>query len=181
MSFFPSIFSALFVWRVRRTFFPSGWCFFYLVTTGWVFDISLCENSINQKLSIDQCFHQPRKSWEDVLSLKQNSRYRKTLNQWIVTPIGQIQEHKKCLIIVSRIWNRLALSRKSRVNGDRPNVLSQKLTDHHVSVSTTGLLLTSSLFARHGLCPTLSLISTQWVVRMSSQCATYRALAGKYP
>ena len=39
----------LFVWRVRRTFFPSGWCFFYLVTTGWIFDISLCENSINRK------------------------------------------------------------------------------------------------------------------------------------
>ena len=38
------------VWRVRRTFFPSGWCFFYLVTTGWIFDISLCENSINQSI-----------------------------------------------------------------------------------------------------------------------------------
>ena len=25
------------VWRVRRTFFPSGWCFFYLAcTTGWI-------------------------------------------------------------------------------------------------------------------------------------------------
>ena len=40
----------LFVWRVRRTFFPSGRCFFYLVTTGWIFDISLCENSINQSI-----------------------------------------------------------------------------------------------------------------------------------
>ena len=48
MSLFPSIFSAFFAWRVRRTFFPPGWCFFYLVTTGWIFDISLCENSINQ-------------------------------------------------------------------------------------------------------------------------------------
>ena len=28
-------------YRVGRTFFPSGWCFFYLVTTGWIFDISL--------------------------------------------------------------------------------------------------------------------------------------------
>ena len=27
----------LFVRRVRRTFFSSGWCFFYLVTTGWIF------------------------------------------------------------------------------------------------------------------------------------------------
>ena len=33
-------------YRVRRTFFPSGWRFFYLVTTSWIFDISLCENSI---------------------------------------------------------------------------------------------------------------------------------------
>ena len=35
-------------YRVRRTFFPSGWCFFYLVTTGWIFDISLRIQSINQ-------------------------------------------------------------------------------------------------------------------------------------
>ena len=41
----------LFVWRVRRTFFPSGWCFFYLVTTSWIFEISLCENSINQSIN----------------------------------------------------------------------------------------------------------------------------------
>ena len=41
-------FRFLFVWRVRRTSFPSGWCFFYLVTTGWVFDISFSKNSINQ-------------------------------------------------------------------------------------------------------------------------------------
>ena len=33
---------SLFVWRVRRTSFPSGWYFFYLMTTGWIFDISLC-------------------------------------------------------------------------------------------------------------------------------------------
>ena len=55
---FPSIlFRFLFVWRVRRTFFPSGLCFFYLVTTGWIFDISLlCENLFNQfNQSINQC------------------------------------------------------------------------------------------------------------------------------
>ena len=43
-------FLLLIVCRVRRTFFPPGWCFFYLVTTGWIFDISLCENSINQSI-----------------------------------------------------------------------------------------------------------------------------------
>ena len=26
--------------------------FFYLVATGWIFDVSLCENSINQKSTI---------------------------------------------------------------------------------------------------------------------------------
>ena len=37
-------------YRVRRTFFPSEWCFSYLVITGWIFDISLlCENSIQFK------------------------------------------------------------------------------------------------------------------------------------
>ena len=39
----------------------------------------------------------------------------------------------------------MALSKRSRLNGDHPCVLSQKLTDHHVSVSITRLLLTSSL------------------------------------
>ena len=34
-------FRFLFVWRVCRTFSPSGWCFSYLVTTCWIFDISL--------------------------------------------------------------------------------------------------------------------------------------------
>ena len=29
--------------------------FFYLVTTGWIFDISLCENSINQGSSSNGC------------------------------------------------------------------------------------------------------------------------------
>ena len=55
MSLFPSIFlyrcRFLFVWRVRCTFFPSEWYFSYLVTTSWIFDISFCENSINQSIS----------------------------------------------------------------------------------------------------------------------------------
>ena len=37
-------------YRVRRTFFPSGWRFFYRVTTGWIFYTSLCEKSINQSI-----------------------------------------------------------------------------------------------------------------------------------
>ena len=55
--FFRVFFRFLFVWSillliVRRTFFPSGWCFFYLVTTGWIFDITLlCENSFNQSIN----------------------------------------------------------------------------------------------------------------------------------
>ena len=57
MVFFLYHFRFLFVWTIeyhyRRTFFPSGWCFFYLVTTGWIFDISLCEISINR--SIKKC------------------------------------------------------------------------------------------------------------------------------
>ena len=55
MLFFPGIYFVPFPlslcmdYRVRRTFFSSGWCFFYLVTTGWIFLISLlCENSNNQ-------------------------------------------------------------------------------------------------------------------------------------
>ena len=48
----------LFVWRVvRRTFFPLRMMvFFYLVTTGWIFYISLlCENSINQSIKPPGC------------------------------------------------------------------------------------------------------------------------------
>ena len=76
----------------------------------------------------------------------------------------------------------MALSRRSRVNGDHPYVLLQKLTDHRVSVSITGLLLTSSLFARHGLCLILSLISTQWVVQTSLRSVrrTKRLLANTH-
>ena len=37
--YFLCHFRFLFVWRVRRTFFPSK---------GWTFDVSLCENSIKQ-------------------------------------------------------------------------------------------------------------------------------------
>ena len=48
IAFSEYFFRFLFVWTVRRTFFPSGWCFFYLVTTGWIFDISMCENLIYQ-------------------------------------------------------------------------------------------------------------------------------------
>ena len=50
VTFSEYFFRFLFVYeeRVRRTFFPSGCCFFYLATTGWIFDISLCKNSINQ-------------------------------------------------------------------------------------------------------------------------------------
>ena len=51
MSLFPSTLCTIaafsFCRRGRRTFFPSKLCLFYLVTTGWIFDISLlCENSI---------------------------------------------------------------------------------------------------------------------------------------
>ena len=35
--------------------FPFRMVFFYLVTTGWIFDINLCENSINQ--SINNVYH----------------------------------------------------------------------------------------------------------------------------
>ena len=45
-------FRFLLVWRVRCTFFPSGWCFFYLVTTGWILDISLlCRIQSNQSIN----------------------------------------------------------------------------------------------------------------------------------
>ena len=63
MSLFPSIslyhFRFLFVWRVRRTFFPPEYIvFFCLVTTGWIFDISLYENSINQSKHIANAYQQ---------------------------------------------------------------------------------------------------------------------------
>ena len=51
MSLFPSIFCTipaftLYGEYVVRSFLPN--VFIYLVTTGWIFDISLCENSINK-------------------------------------------------------------------------------------------------------------------------------------
>ena len=44
-------FRFLFVWRESTSYFLSfRMVSFYLVTTGWIFDISLCENSINQSI-----------------------------------------------------------------------------------------------------------------------------------
>ena len=67
--FFLTISAFFFVWRVRHPFFPSGWCSFYLVTTGWIFDISLlCENSFNQICHIlGGNFARRNVSWKHVL------------------------------------------------------------------------------------------------------------------
>ena len=46
MSLFPSVFSFLYGEYVVRSFLPDG--VFLPMTTGWIFDISLRENSINQ-------------------------------------------------------------------------------------------------------------------------------------
>ena len=57
----------------------------------------------------------------------------------------------------------MALSGKVQAHRDHPCVLLQELMDHRVSVSITGILLISSLFEKHGLCPISSLISIQEV------------------
>ena len=65
--FVSSLFLFLWKWRFFRVFlyhcrfshcmestsyvFSFRIVFFYLVTTGWIFDISLCENSINQSIN----------------------------------------------------------------------------------------------------------------------------------
>ena len=54
MSLFPSIFCNIAAFSLNgeyvvRSFLPNG--VFYLVTTGWIFDISLCENSIQFKFN----------------------------------------------------------------------------------------------------------------------------------
>ena len=41
--------------------------FFYLVTTGWIFDISLCENSINQSINKYILFVTQLPGWSDGL------------------------------------------------------------------------------------------------------------------
>ena len=53
MSLCPSIFVPLpFSLSMESTsyFFSFRMVFFYLLTTGWIFDISLCENLINQSI-----------------------------------------------------------------------------------------------------------------------------------
>ena len=40
------------VWKVRRMFFPSEWCFSTLWPRAGVFDIRLCEKSINQSIMV---------------------------------------------------------------------------------------------------------------------------------
>ena len=48
MSLFPSIFVPLPLYGEYVVRFSSRMVLFYLVTTSWIFDMSLCENSINQ-------------------------------------------------------------------------------------------------------------------------------------
>ena len=58
VSLFPKYFlyhcCFLFVWRVRCTSAFFWMVFSYLVTAGWIFDISSWENSIDQSLVIEQ-------------------------------------------------------------------------------------------------------------------------------
>ena len=68
---------------------------------------------------------------------------------------------------------------KRQSQGGRQCASLQKPMVHHAFAWTTELLLISSLFARHGPCLILSLISTQWVVPISSPFATYKVLIGK--
>ena len=54
MSLFPSIFFVLLPLLYMEStsyVFPLRKVFFYLVITGWIFDISLCDNSINQSIN----------------------------------------------------------------------------------------------------------------------------------
>ena len=44
-----SVFVSIFCMEGTSYVLSFRMVFFYLVTTGWIFDISLCENSINQK------------------------------------------------------------------------------------------------------------------------------------
>ena len=60
MSLFLSIFCTISAFSlygkyvVRSFFLPDGVFHSYLVTTGWVFDISLCENSINPSYNVGE-------------------------------------------------------------------------------------------------------------------------------
>ena len=55
MSLFPSIFCTTIGVLSRRTFFPSELLvFFYLVATGWIFDISLLFENSNQSKDLLQ-------------------------------------------------------------------------------------------------------------------------------
>ena len=48
---FSDYFCTITVFSLYGYVFSFRMVFFYLVTTGWVFDISLCENSINQSIN----------------------------------------------------------------------------------------------------------------------------------
>ena len=49
--FFPFFLIYLEMSLFLNTYYTfSAFFFFYLVTTGWIFDLSLCENSINQSI-----------------------------------------------------------------------------------------------------------------------------------
>ena len=80
----------LFVRRVRRTFFPSGWSFSTFVTTGWIFYFSLCESSINSKENIYGC-----RTW--TFRQEHNSKLRTVRHRVLLCIIGaqrKRQDHR---------------------------------------------------------------------------------------
>ena len=57
---------------VVRSFLPNG--VFYLVTTGWIFDISLlCEHPINKKIIINSNSEEPTCLIYNIIIISSNS------------------------------------------------------------------------------------------------------------
>ena len=109
---FPSIcFRFLFVWRVRRTLFPSGWCFFYLVTTGWIFYISLCENSINQSyiyITYNKCTVYNSLCFWPILwiwNYRGNPAYLVGTRWWVPAIIPRSQTCARLISLITQIFD----------------------------------------------------------------------------
>ena len=96
--FFFFFFFFLFIWRCRffRVFFPVSLCMestsyvlsfrmvlSYLVTTGWIFDISLCENSSNQSIN-----HERSQAIREKTVGPEHRDVSQSLNKTLVFPYG---------------------------------------------------------------------------------------------
>ena len=117
MSLFPSIFVPLPLYLCMKStsyFFPFRMMFFYLVTTGWISDISLCENSINQSTRIALQLHRSLTFPQDGLYRFSNDARDAVVEAPEVPEVEAYRRHKGTAMFIHERVQHLSSPSKSQ-------------------------------------------------------------------